>query len=196
MSSPFSRPGAFDLSALKRPATPSGSAAPAAGASAPGAGGAYSVLLSEQNFAATMDRSVQAPVVLVVYSPSQLPQSATMAEDLEAIAEEMQGRFLVAKLDADATPQLAHALQIPSVPLVAVAVQGRLAPLLQDVVDREQLRTIMGQVLDQMTAQGMTGRHEPEGGARAGGRDGRRGGGGGAPDAAAADPRGTGADGR
>jgi putative thioredoxin len=163
MSMPFSRPGAFDLSALKRPAaSPSGEAG---GSPSDAAGGSFSVLLNEQNFAETMDKSLSAPVVLIVYSPSQLPQSATMAADLGAIADEMQGRFLVAKLDADATPQLAQALQIPSVPLVAVAVQGRLAPLLQDVVDRDQLREIMSQVLDQMVAQGVTGRHQPAGGA-------------------------------
>jgi len=123
----------------------------------------YSVLLTEENFSATMERSMVAPVVLVVYSPSQLPASATMAADLEALAEETQGRFLVAKLDADVTPQLAQALQIPSVPLVAVAMQGRLAPLLQDIVGRDELRTIMGQVLEQMAAQGVSGRHQPEG---------------------------------
>jgi putative thioredoxin len=49
------------------------------------------------------------------------------------------------------------------VPLVALAMGGQLAPLLQDAPPLEELRALMGQVLQAATAQGMTGRVQPRG---------------------------------
>jgi len=162
---PFSRPGAVDLSGLRRPAPaggPPAAGAPPAGGPSPAAGtGAYSVDLDEQNIAGHLEASMDAPVVLVVYSPSQSPASAQLAADLDGIADELEGRILIGKVDVDANPQLAQALQIPSVPLVALVVQGRMMPLLQDAPPRDQLRGIVDQVLTQMATQGVTGRHQP-----------------------------------
>jgi putative thioredoxin len=47
------------------------------------------------------------------------------------------------------------------VPLVALVVQGRMMPLLQDAPPLEDLRTVLTQVLQQMATQGVTGRHQP-----------------------------------
>jgi putative thioredoxin len=157
---PFSRPGAVDLSALTRSAPAGGPAGSAPTGSTPG-GGAYTVTLDEQNVQTELEASMTAPVMLVVYSPSRAPQSAQLAADLEVLADEFEGRFLLGKVDVDATPQLAQALQIPSVPLVALVVQGRMMPLLQDAPPMEELRTLVGQVLQQMATQGVTGRHQP-----------------------------------
>ncbi len=167
---PFSRPGAVDLSALKRPAAPApGGAAPTPAAGQSAATGSYSVDLDEQNIQGHLESSMNAPVVMVVYSPSQAPASAQMAADLELLADEFEGRFLLGKVDVDVSPQLAQALQIPSVPLVALVVQGRMMPLLQDAPPLDDLRTLLTQVLQQMATQGVTGRHQPlNGGAAAG----------------------------
>jgi putative thioredoxin len=155
MSMPFSRPGAIDLSALKRPATPPSGQRPSGGT------GVYAIQLDDQNIQAVLEASMTAPVVVVVYSPSQMPQSAQLAADLETVALEFEGRFLLGKLDVDLAPELAQAMQIPSVPLVMVVLQGRPAPLLQDTPPLAELRTIMAQVLQQMASQGLTGRHQP-----------------------------------
>ena len=155
---PFSRPGAVDLSALKRPAAPP----PTQGGPAGAAGGSYSLDLDEANIQDALESSMTAPVVLVVYSPSQSPESARLADDLTVLADEFDGRFLLGKVDADASPALAQALRIPSVPLVALVVQGRMQPLLQDAPPLDQLRGLMQQVLEQMATQGMTGRHQPQ----------------------------------
>ena len=158
-NTPFSRPGAVDLSGLKRsapPTSPSGSA-PAS----PGGSSAYAVTLTEQNFQAELESSLNAPVVLVFYSPSRMPASAQLADDLETLSDEFEGRFLLGKVDVDANPQLAQALQVPSVPLVALVLQGRLAPLLQDAPPLDELRQILTQVLQAAAAQGVTGRHQP-----------------------------------
>ncbi|WP_432479615.1 tetratricopeptide repeat protein [Nocardioides sp. GXQ0305] len=159
---PFSRPGAVDLSGLGQ-ASASGPGAPGApaGGAPGGALSAYAVTVTEQNFQATVEASMTAPVLLAFYSRSRSPESARLADDLEALSGEFEGRFLAGLVDIDATPQIAQAMQIPSVPLVVAVLDGRPMPLLQDAVSREELRTALTQVLQQLTAQGVTGRHQP-----------------------------------
>src|SRR6476661_6135367 len=127
---PFSRPGAIDLSALKRPASPPPAAPTAGGATDAGSGNLspYAVAISEQNFQATIEASMTAPVVLVFYSRTRMPESGQLADDLETLSTEFDGRF---------------------------------APLLQDALPLEELRTALTQVMQQLTAQGITGRHQP-----------------------------------
>jgi putative thioredoxin len=160
---PFSRPGAIDLSALKRPAAPAGGAPSApGGGGAPGVPGAsYAVQVTEENFQATIEASTTAPVLLVFYSRTRMPESATLADDLVDLSGEFEGRLLVGLVDVDAVPAIAQAMQIPSIPLVVVVLDGRPMPLLQDVVPKEELRTALTQVLQQLTTQGITGRHQP-----------------------------------
>jgi len=158
MNMPFSRPGAVDLSGLRRPAT-GGSAGPATSRS--GGGGAYSVEVTEQSFQAVVESSMTAPVVLVVYSPSRLPASAQLADDFDTLADELDGRILVGRIDVDSQPAIAQALQVQAVPLVLMLLQGRPAPLLQDAPPLDELRTLMNQLVEQLTSQGMTARHQP-----------------------------------
>ncbi len=169
---PFSRPGAIDLSALKRPAAPSGGAPGAPGAprgpgGAGGAGAAYAVEVTEENFQATVEASMTAPVLLVFYSPTRSPESVQLADDLVTVAGELEGRFLAGRVDIDAVPAIAQAVQLPSVPFVMAVLDGRPAPLLQDAVPLDQLRTALDQVMQQLTTQGVTGRHQPRGAAPA-----------------------------
>ncbi|QBR91682.1 co-chaperone YbbN [Nocardioides euryhalodurans] len=159
---PFSRPGAIDLSALKQPAAAPAPPAGAGGqAAAGGATSAYAVTVSEENFQATIEASMTAPLLLVFFSRTRMPESAQLAADLETLAGEFEGRFLAGMVDIDAAPQIAQAMQIPSVPLVVAVLDGRPMPLLQDVVPLEELRTALTQVMQQLTAQGVTGRHQP-----------------------------------
>ena len=151
---PFSRPGAVDLSGL------AGAAPAGANPGAP-AGSSYAVQLTEQNFQSTIEASMTAPVLLVFYSPSRMPESADLARDMETLSGEFEGRFLVGLVDIDAVPAIAQAMQIPSVPLVVAVVDGRPAPLFQDVLPIDQLRTQLTQVTQQLTANGIAGRHQP-----------------------------------
>lgn len=151
---PFSRPGAVDLSGLNRPA---------AGASQPttDAVGAYAVHVTEENFQQTLESSITAPVLLVFFSRTRMPESGQLADDLASLSAEFEGRFLAGLVDIDASPGIAQAMQIPSVPLVVVVLDGRPMPLFQQVVPLEELRVALTQVLQQFTAQGVTGRHQP-----------------------------------
>ncbi len=157
---PFSRPGAVDLSGLQGAAAP---AAPAAGG-APQASAAYAVQVTEQNFQDILEGSRNAPVLLAFESPSRSPESVTLADDLQVLSTEFEGRFLLGRVDIDAVPQIAQAMQIPSVPLVVLVAQGRPMPLIQDAAPIEELRQAITSVLQQLTASGVTGRHQPRSG--------------------------------
>ncbi|MEI2812100.1 MAG: tetratricopeptide repeat protein [Nocardioides sp.] len=163
---PFSRPGAIDLSGLN---------APAARPADPSAGGqvlsAYAVTVDEQNFQPLLESSMTAPVLLVFFSPAGMPASAQLALDLETLSAEFEGRFVAALVDVDRNPAIAQAMQIPTVPLVVMVVDGRPVPLLQDVVPIDELRTALTQILQQLAVQGVTGRHQPRNTAGAGDED-------------------------
>ena len=163
---PFSRPGAIDLSGLKRPAQaqPSGGGTPTGG----GNGSSYSVTVSEQNFQQTVEASMTAPVVLVFHSSSQSPESGQYADDVAAVAEGYEGRFLVGVVDVDAAPGIAQALQITQVPLLLVLLDGRpVTQPLPGAMGSDELNTLFNQLGQQLTAQGVTGRHQPRGAAPA-----------------------------
>jgi putative thioredoxin len=178
---PFTRRGAIDLSGLKRPASQPGSA-PAAGApGAPGGAGpagsgggrsSYAVDVDEQSFQSTIEASTTAPVLLVFYSPSRMPESTQLARDLETLSGEFEGRFLAGLVDIDVAPAIAQAMQIPSIPLVVAVLDGRPAPLFQDVLPIDELRAALTQVMQQLTANGVAGRHQPRQAVAAEGEDG------------------------
>ncbi|PWN01732.1 co-chaperone YbbN [Nocardioides silvaticus] len=176
---PFAGRGAIDLSALKRPA-PQPAAAPAGGGPGGGprgsggsgggaaAGSAYAVPVDEQNFQTVLQASTTAPVVLVFYSPAQAPESARMAEDVADLVGQYDGRFLAGLVDVDAVPQIAQVIaqasQLPQlpVPLLMVFLDGR--PAIQPIpgmVPRDELNTLFNELGQQLTAQGITGRHQP-----------------------------------
>jgi len=168
---PFSRPGAIDLSGLKRPA-PGGGQPPAGGrpadptaAGAPPAGGArssYALDITEENLQTVLDASVTAPIVLVFFSPTRSPESAAMADDVATATDEYDGRFLAGLVDIDAAPAIAQALQIPQVPLVMVILDGRpAAQPIPGVLSLDEIRTLLNQLAQGLTAQGITGRHQP-----------------------------------
>jgi len=153
---PFSRPGAVDLSGLSRPA-PEGSPAGAATSRS-----AYSTTITEQNFQTLLEASVTAPVVLVFYSPSRVPESTAYADEVAAAVDAYDGRFLAGLVDIDASPAIAQSLQIPQVPLLMVILEGRpAAQPIPGVLKRDEIDTLLNQLAQGLTAQGVTGRHQP-----------------------------------
>ena len=156
---PFSRPGAVDLSGLQgsAPGAPGGGGAPQASA-------AYVMDVGEQNFQDVLEASRTAPVLLSFESPGRSPESVQLADAMQTLSTEFEGRFLLGRVDIDTSPQIAQAMQIPSVPLVVLVAQGRPMPLLQNTAPLEELRQAITQVLQQLAASGVTGRHQPRAG--------------------------------
>jgi putative thioredoxin len=157
---PFSRPGAFDLSSLTRPA-PRASGSAGAGPD-DSVGSAYSIEVTEQNFQTVLESSMTAPVVLVFHSPTRSPESTTYAAHVTAVVDRYDGRFLTGVVDVDAVPQIAQAMQIPQVPLLLILLDGR--PVSQPIpglLTGEELDTLFQTIGQQLTAQGVTARHQP-----------------------------------
>jgi putative thioredoxin len=164
---PFSRPGAVDLSGLTRPPAgagqPPAAGGPVSDAGAPMAGhSAYSVDVSEQNFQTVLESSVTAPVVLVFYSPDRVPESSTYAQEVVSAVDAYDGRFLAGLVDIDTSPTIAQSLQIAQVPLLMVILDGRpAAQPIPGVLKREEIDTLLNQLAQGLTAQGITSRHQP-----------------------------------
>ena len=153
---PFTRPGAVDLSGLQ-----GADASAPGGASGPQPSAAYAVQITEQNFQEVLEGSRTAPVLLAFESPGRSPESVQLADAMQTLSGEFEGRFLLGRIDIDASPQIAQAMQIPSVPLVVLVAQGRPMPLIQQLAPLEELRQAVNQVLQQLTASGFAGRHQP-----------------------------------
>jgi thioredoxin-like negative regulator of GroEL len=159
---PFSRPGAVDLSALSQTPPPAAGGQPG-GAPVAGAGSSYAVSVDgEQGLQSAVEASMTAPVVLVFVSPSRVPESTQMADDLATVVGEHEGRFLAAVVDVDASPAIAQMMQIQQVPLMMVLVDGRPATQpIPGVAGLDDLRAMFTQLAQQLTAQGIAGRHQP-----------------------------------
>ncbi|WP_449386546.1 tetratricopeptide repeat protein [Cellulomonas soli] len=148
--------GAVDLSALARPSTP-----PGAPGSVPVAG-RYVVDVDEAGFPALVQSSTSHPVVVLLWA-SWSEASTTLAGELASLAEEDAGRWQLARIDAEANPQVAAAFQAQSVPTVVAVLAGQPLPLFQGSHPREQVRAVLDQVLAAAEANGITGRVTPAG---------------------------------
>jgi putative thioredoxin len=158
----FSRPGAIDLSALRRP--PGTASATGGGGSSAAAGGGYTIdITSEQSLRSdVVERSMSAVVLVSFWSP-QVPASVEINAVLSKLADEYAGRFLFARLDIEGQPDLAQALGIPQVPLVVAALRGQLAPLIQEPLPEPEMRALVDQILQSAAANGVAGTVEPAG---------------------------------
>jgi putative thioredoxin len=142
----------------------SGLQAPSSGSPGTGVSEAYTVQVDESNLQSLLESSMNAAVLLAFASPSRSPESVRLADDLQTLSNEFEGRFLLGRVDIDAHPQIAQAVQVPSVPYVFLVAQGRPMPLLQNAAPIDDLRTAITQVLQQLTTGGFTGRHQPRAG--------------------------------
>lgn len=144
--------GAVDLSALARPPQPAGGAPTASGA---GAGADVPVVadVTEATFQQTVELSMQVPVVVEVYASYAQGPSATLAK----VATDYGGRFHLARVDVEASPQIAQAFQVQAVPTVVAIVRGQPIPLYQGDHPEEQVRQVVDEVLRVAAQAGVTG---------------------------------------
>jgi putative thioredoxin len=145
--------GAVDLAALTRPATPP----PGTPGGLPTAG-TYVVDVDEAGFGALVEGSTEHPVVVVLWAPWS-GVSIALARDLGTLAEEFAGKFLLARIDAEANPQVAAAFQVSAqaVPAVVAVIAGQPLPLFQGQHPLEQVRAVLDQVIAAAAANGVTG---------------------------------------
>jgi len=151
--------GAVDLGALAARRPPGRTAAGDAAQGTPSAsGGAVVVDITDANFMTdAVRRSDDVPVVVDFWATWCGP-CKTLSPVLERLAEEFAGRFLLAKVDVDANPQLKTAFQIQSVPSVFALLKGQPVPLFQGAQPEAQIRQVLTELLKVAQANGVTGR--------------------------------------
>lgn len=154
----FSRPGAIDLSALKKPVsrpTPARSQG----------GGSYVVDIDETTFqTVALEASMSYVVVLGLWS-SRAAQGDAFNETLGAVVDSYDGQILLARVDVEASPQIAQALKVEGVPYVAGLIQGQPVPLFQGIVEETEMRRYFDELVRIAAENGLTGRAQPVDGA-------------------------------
>ena len=146
----FSRPGALDLSSLTNP--------PASTT------GSYVRQVGEADFQDLATLSTQHPVIVEFHSARDTSGPA-LSRDLAELVNAGAGRYLLARVDVDAEPRLAQALQVEAVPTVIALIAGQLAPLFQGTRSREEIAGVLDQVAQLAVGNGITGRAQPVAGA-------------------------------
>lgn len=142
----FSRPGAVDLSSLTNPAVSSA--------------GGYVMEVGEADFQELAKLSSQHPVIVEFHSARDTSGPA-LSRDLAELVNAGAGRYLLARVNVDAEPRLAQALQVEAVPTVIALIAGQLAPLFQGTRSRQEISAVLDQVAQLAVGNGITGRAQP-----------------------------------
>ena len=150
--------GAVDLSSFAPASKPAGSSsgASAQASSDSGPAAALVVDVDASSLRDVAELSARVPVIVVLHSPrSQV--STDLAAVLERLAGQYAGRFQVARVNVDAAPEVAQALQAQAVPTVVALIAGQPVPMFQGTVPEDQLRSILDQLLEVAAANGVSG---------------------------------------
>jgi putative thioredoxin len=141
----FSLYGAVDLGARQAAAQRKQQAPQPSGS--PAAGGVAVLEVTEETFNSdVVERSRATPVILDLWAEWCGP-CKQLSPVLEKLAAEAAGEWILAKVDVDANPQLAAALQVQSIPMVVAVVGGQLVDGFLGAMPEAQIRQWLSQVL-------------------------------------------------
>ncbi|MEU7894685.1 tetratricopeptide repeat protein [Nonomuraea sp. NPDC049152] len=142
ISRPGSLYGAVDLGARKQ-AFEAQSRREAAGPQA----AASVVDVTDETFTTeVIDRSMSVPVILDLWSP-RAPGSAQLSPILEKVVTDLGGRATLAKVNVDASPQVAQALRVQAVPTVLAIFQGQAVTGFQQVLPEPEVRRWLDELM-------------------------------------------------
>lgn len=139
--------GAVDLSSLSAPAPQAGDTT---------GSGQYTVDLNLESFSSVVERSKDVPVVVVLWVPTD-PASVQLAATIDALATTAGGKFLHARADVQAFPQIAQAFQAPDYPTTVGLIAGQPVPLFAGNHDAAQVQAVLDQFLAAAAQNGVTG---------------------------------------
>ena len=106
-------------------------------------------------------RSQSAPVIVDLWAEWCEP-CKQLGPVLERLANEAAGDWLLAKVDVDANPQLAAALQVQSIPMVVAVIGGQLVDGFLGALPEPQVRQWINQILQVADQLGMPARVRQE----------------------------------
>lgn len=105
------------------------------------------------------------PVILICWSPRS-PESQEVVAVLGKLALADQGVWVLGRVDVDAQPQVAQALQTRAVPFAVAIINEQMVPLFEQPYPEAQIRMVIDKVLALASEQGVgsapTEKIEPE----------------------------------
>ncbi|MEO3829311.1 tetratricopeptide repeat protein [Actinomadura sp. B10D3] len=155
--------GAIDLGARQAAArkqqerrAQAGGAGTGAGAGA--AGGPYVVDVTDETFNTEVVERSQSVPVLVDFWAEWCGPCKQLSPILEKLATEAAGKWILAKVDIDANPQLGAYMQqmgVRGIPFVAAVVGGQLLPFLNGAAPEPQVRQAIDQLFEALRKEGI-----------------------------------------
>jgi len=142
----FSLYGAVDLGARQNAAQRRQQAAGSGDLPAPSDGGSVFDVTDETFATDVVERSRSVPVIVDLWAEWCGP-CKQLSPVLETLAAEADGRWVLAKVDVDANPQLSAALRVQSIPMVVAVVGGQMVDGFLGALPEAQVREWLGQVL-------------------------------------------------
>lgn len=117
--------GAVDLSALKARSDAANRPQPPGGGGAGGQASQWVVEATEEGFQNdVLEKSLEVPVVIELWA-SRYPREDQLSSELERLATNGGGAWVLARLDIDAAPRVAQAFGVQQVPMLVVVVGGQ-----------------------------------------------------------------------
>lgn len=143
--------GAYDLSAFQKndnaqgvPGGDPGQATPDAGGQS--VAGPYVVELTAYNLQTVVEVSSKLPVVVAFHS-AHSENSAKLLDSLKRLVFSKGGRFQLATVNTDESPDVAQAFGAQAVPAAVALLQGQPVPLFQGLPDEAQLAETVDKVI-------------------------------------------------